>query len=222
MIARAIHADGSPKDFFSLCRARRVTLDTPTAKYPDARRDTPAIPSSGNRTCTSDLKRDPIWKVIKAHAKKNNISIVINCVGIRGLESDARALKIKEEGTLNINKKNTVNKRVHREAWDWWPIAHWTIDQVWAKIELFGQVPHPVYGFDGTRATKNERMSCVFCIFGSINDLRNGARARPDLLAMYADLERDVRTTMFHGATLAERIGGIPIEVNPSQQELEI
>ncbi len=200
LVAHAIHADGSPKDFFSAVRARRVALDTPTAKYPNARREAPAFPSGPNRFCTSDLKRDPIWKVIKRHASKNNVEIVINCVGIRAQESDARALKIEEKGTLNINEKNTVNKRVQRQAFDWWPIAHWSIDEVWAEIAAAGKTPHPAY------AAGNERLSCAFCIFGSVNDLRNAAAERPELLAAFAELEIEVRTTMFATETLAERI----------------
>ena len=199
LIARAIHADGSPKDFFSAVRARRVVLDTPTAEYPNARRDAPAFPSGQSRFCTSDLKRDPIWKVIKRHASENSVRITINCVGIRAQESAARALKIEEKGTLNINKKNTT-KSDKRLAFDWWPIAHWSIDEVWAEIEAAGKKPHPAY------AAGNERLSCAFCIFGSPNDLRNAAAQRPELLAAFAELEIEVRTTMFSTETLAERI----------------
>lgn len=188
LIARAIHADGSPKDFFSAVRARRASLDA------SGRLDAPAFPSSVARFCTSDLKTGPIWKVIRT---AGNFPIVVNCVGIRAEESKSRAKKIDQRGTLMINRKNTNGRR---EAFDFWPIAHWTIDQVWNEIRAAGQTPHPQY------SRGNDRLSCVFCIFGSRCDLRNGAAARPALLAKFAQLESDVRGTMFNGMTLAERL----------------
>ena len=194
-IAQAIHADGSKKDFFSMIRARRVTLDTPTTKYPNARRDAPAFPSSAARTCTSDLKTGPIWKVIRKIA--GDAPIVVNCVGIRGEESPARQKKIDERGSLNLNKKNT---NPARQAFDYWPIADWMIDQVWNEIDEKGQERHPAYD------AGNDRLSCAFCIFGSRNDLKNAAKTRPELLQKLTDLEADVRTTMFNGETLAARI----------------
>lgn len=205
MIANAIHKDGSPKDFFSATRARRIFLDTPSAKHPDARRDAPAFPSGPARFCTSDLKTGPIWKVIR----NDGHHLVVNCVGIRSAESPARAEKVAKRGTLRTNVKNDNSVR---EAYDWWPIALWNCstdkaynadtmtDEVFDTIRDAGQEPHPMY------AAGNERLSCVFCIFGSVNDLRNGAAARPDLVARYAQLEIDVRTTMFHGQTLNQRI----------------
>ena len=188
MIAQAIHADGSKKDFFTTTRARRVTLDAA------GKHTAPAFPSSAARFCTSDLKTGPIWKVIRNHGAHQ---IVVNCVGIRGEESPARAKKITQRGTLQINKKNTNSRRT---AYDYWPIAEWLIDAVWQEIEDAGQKRHPLYD------AGNDRLSCVFCIFGSHGDLRRGAAARPELFKKYAELERDVRGTMFNGATLAQRI----------------
>lgn len=187
LIAEAIHADGAPKDFFSAVRARRVALDA------KGKQDAPAFPSSTARFCTSDLKTGPIWKVIRNHGH----GLVVNCVGIRGEESPARQKKIDQRGTLNINSKNTNQSR---EAYDWWPIADWTIEQVWAEIEAAGQTPHPAY------AGGNERLSCVFCIFGSQSDLQHGLHERPELFKKYEQLERDVRGTMFNGKTLAQRV----------------
>ena len=166
LIAQAVHADGSPKDFFSAVRARRASLDA------KGRTDAPAFPSSAARFCTSDLKTGPIWKVIRAHSARVGARIVVNCVGIRAEESKSRARKISQRGTLNVNAKNTNGIR---EAYDWWPIAHWTTEEVFAEIAAAGQQPHPAY------AMGNERLSCVFCIFASDNDLQNGYSQRPDL-----------------------------------------
>lgn len=188
-IAQAIHADGSKKDFFTTVRARRASLDA------QGRFDAPAFPSSAARFCTSDLKTGPIWKVIRKIA--GDAKIVVNCVGIRAEESPARAKKIESRGTMNVNTKNTNSKR---QAFDYWPIADWTIDQVWNEIDEKGQERHPAYD------AGNDRLSCAFCIFGSRNDLRLAAKTRPELLQKLTDLEADVRTTMFNGETLAARI----------------
>lgn len=194
LVAQAIHADGSPKDFFSAVRQRRATLDR------TGRSHLPAVPDRGNRFCTSDLKVTPIWKVIKAHAKTiPGARIIVNCVGIRGAESPARQTKIDKRGTLNVNAKQT-GKGTRWEALDWWPIAHWSDAEVWQLIEDESLPIHPAY------KAGNDRLSCVFCIFGSRGDLQRGAAARPELLAKYAELEADVRTTLFNGETLAQRI----------------
>ena len=184
-IAQAIHADGSPKDFFSAVRARRASLDA------KGKHDAPAFPSSAARFCTSDLKTGPIWKVIRSHGH----SLVVNCVGIRGDESPARAKKIKQRGTLNLNNKNT---NASREAYDYWPIANWSDDQVWSLIHAEGLPIHPAY------LAGNDRLSCVFCIFGSRGDLKRGAAQRPELLAKYTALETEVRGTLFATGSLID------------------
>jgi DNA sulfur modification protein DndC len=187
-VAQAIHADGSPKDFFSMVRARRVSLDS------KGKTEAPAFPSSAARFCTSDLKTGPIWKVIRQLA--GDAKIVVNCVGIRGEESPARAKRIATRGSLMVNTKNTNSKR---DAFDYWPIASWKIDQVWAEIAEKGQERHPAYD------AGNDRLSCAFCIFGSQGDLSNAAAQRPELLAKFTQLETDVRSTMFNGSTLADK-----------------
>jgi hypothetical protein len=42
---------------------------------------------------------------------------------------------------------------------------------------------HPAYALD------NERLSCGLCIFGSLRDLRNGARQNPEVYREYVQLE---------------------------------
>ena len=192
VIARAIHADGSPKDFFSAVRARRASLDAKGAI------DAPAFPDNVARFCTSDLKTGPIWKAMKNEERPGEARILVNCVGIRGEESPRRAKMIRKRGTLNTNKKNSNNTW---ECYDWWPIAHWTIEEVWAEIAEAGKKPWKGY------AAGNDRKSCKFCIFGSTCDLRNAAKADPELLKKYGELEKDVRSTMFNGSSLLDKIG---------------
>jgi 3'-phosphoadenosine 5'-phosphosulfate sulfotransferase (PAPS reductase)/FAD synthetase len=207
LIAHAYDKDGNRTDLFKMIRSRRAKLDA------QGKHDAPAFPSSAARFCTSDLKTGPIWRVIRNAGEVVKQPIVVNCVGIRAHESDSRAKKVARNGTLNVNKKNTNNKR---EAYDWWPIAHWTDQEVWHEIvnEAY-QLPHPAYKLTGIenedgwlvdfKVNGNERLSCQFCIFGSRNDLRRAKEANPELYQRYIDLEIEVRTTMFHGESLADR-----------------
>ena len=210
LIANAFHKNGRPADFFSLVRQRRESLDA------KGNFDAPAFPSSTARFCTSDLKTGPIWREIRnfTDGGENAYPLVVNCVGIRGQESKSRAKKVAQRGTLSLNKKNTNSVR---EAYDWWPIADWTETNVWDEIYAADQEPHPAYNLwirengKGRYGVEyhvrgNERLSCAFCIFGSKNDLRNAAAQRPELLDALSKLEIEVRTTMFAGETLAQRI----------------
>ena len=186
-VAHSVNKAGDRVDLFDMVRARRASLDA------QGRYDAPAMPSSAARFCTSDLKTGPIWREIR---QAGDYPIVVNCVGIRADESASRAKKVIQRGTLMLNKKNTNSKR---DAYDWWPIAHWSDAQVWDEIGGVEKA-HPAY------AAGNERLSCEFCIFGSRNDLRLAKERRPELYKRYIDLEIEVRTTMFNGESLAERI----------------
>ncbi|WP_376785203.1 hypothetical protein [Atlantibacter hermannii] len=70
--------------------------------------------------------------------------------------------------------------------YEWLPIHELKADEVFANIRAAGQEPHYAYSLG------NERLSCVFCIMASRNDLKNGATHHPELLEQYAELE--VRT----------------------------
>lgn len=208
IVARSVNQAGEEIDLFDMVRNRRASLDA------KGRYDAPAFPSSAQRFCTSDLKTGPIWKKIRNddhcpdyEAEQRNGKIVVNCVGIRADESKSRMKKVVQRGTLNLNKKNTNGKR---DAYDWWPIAHWTDQEVFEEIYQADQEPHSAYGHMRTPnghhyTTGNERLSCMFCIFGSRNDLRRAKEQSPELYQRYIDLEIEVRSTMFNGESLADR-----------------
>jgi DNA sulfur modification protein DndC len=143
-------------------------------------------PSSSCRQCTSDLKRGPIMKFIRNDMKNRESTIAINCTGIRSAESDARAKK----NPLTLNNRESVFKRVQRTVYDWLPIFDLTKEEVFRVIHEAGQQPFWAY-------KKNERLSCVFCIMGSLNDLRHGVEQRPELYKKYVELERKIGHTMF-------------------------
>lgn len=143
-------------------------------------------PSAAYRQCTSDLKRGPIFKFIRNDLKARQATIAVNCMGLRAEESAARA----KREPLRYNKQESVNGRVTRHVWDWLPIFDKTTEEVFHSIASAGQKPFWAY-------EKNERLSCVFCIMGSLNDLRHGAIQNPNLYRKYVELEKRIGHTMF-------------------------
>ena len=147
------------------------------------------FPSAATRQCTSDLKRGPIQKFIRHTMSARGVSLGVNCTGLRAEESAARSRR----AALTVNKTLTL-KSGKRLVYDWLPIFSMSTDDVYNLIYAAGQRPHFAYG---DRGEKNTRLSCVFCIMGSRNDLRHGAKVRPELLAKYEALEKRVGHTMF-------------------------
>ncbi|MGG2113981.1 phosphoadenosine phosphosulfate reductase family protein [Lysinibacillus pakistanensis] len=143
-------------------------------------------PSAAYRQCTSDLKRGPIFKFIRNDLKERGATIAINCMGLRAQESTSRAKK----DPFTYNKMQSCNNRVIRHVYDWLPIFYFVTDEVFQTIANAGQEPFWAY-------ERNERLSCVFCIMGCVNDLRHGAEQRPKLFRKYVELEKKIGHTMF-------------------------
>jgi hypothetical protein len=143
------------------------------------------------RFCTSDMKRDPIDSYLRKY------SHVVCAVGIRHAESPARAK------APAFEKRSRIVTQTRR-AWTWNPLVEWsTLDvlrqcgHTWADLRdrqlayqsgkteqaLAGWSLHPAYVYG------NERLSCQFCVLGSLNDLRNGARHNPELLEELITIE---------------------------------
>lgn len=157
-------------------------------------------PSSQHRQCTSDLKRNPIEKFIRHDMKARGGGLAINCMGLRAEESSARAKR-------QPFKEKTSQSVAGRKVWDWLPIFDLSTSEVFQVIAGAGQQPFWAY-------KSNERLSCVFCIMGSRNDLRHGAECNPDLYRRIIELEKKIGHTMFmknkQPVSLDEYIG-IPI-----------
>lgn len=163
---------------FVVARAGKSLLDMVEHRYA-TRPEVPSWPSHSSRQCTSDLKRGPLQRELRRYAKANGFSLIVNCMGLRAEESTGRA----KQSPLRFNEGCSKGGR---EWYDWLPVHSWTTDQVLSTIRAAGQQPHFAY-YCG-----NDRLSCVFCIYGSARDLANGARHRPELAARYMELE--VRT----------------------------
>jgi 3'-phosphoadenosine 5'-phosphosulfate sulfotransferase (PAPS reductase)/FAD synthetase len=182
-IHHPLNVVSAQKTFFDMVRHR--------AKI---RPDVPSWPSSATRQCTSDLKRGPIYKFIRADIKARGALLALNCTGIRAAESTARKKK-------NPFQPNKMLSKAGREIYDYMPIHHFSDSQVFACIASFQQKPFWAY-------RRNKRLSCVFCIMGCQNDLQHGAEQRPDLYQKYLDLEKETGWTMFNGMSLAEATYG--------------
>ena len=170
----------APKTFFEMVRNRAKT-----------RPDVPSFPSSAQRQCTSDLKRNPIATFIRRDLTARGCLLGINCMGLRAEESSARAKR--QEWTVNKSLS-----KASREVWDWNPIHQLTTERVFEIIAEAGQEAFWAY------AAGNTRLSCVFCIMGCQSDLANGRKHRPELFAQYVELEEETGWTMFAEQSLAE------------------
>ena len=153
----------------------------------------PPWPAAGPRWCTSDLKTGPSYKFIRQDMKARGTQFSVNCLGIRAQESTERGKKIPVE----LNKKLSI---AGRTVINWLPIFEWTTAMVFGEIKRAGQTPHPAYA-DG-----NERLSCMFCIMGSGNDLAHAKRVNPELAQKYFDLEAKSGYSMFHKRSLNDAI----------------
>ena len=176
------------------------------AKRPDA----PPFPSAAARYCTASWKRAVIDKFIRRAFPENQT--VICAMGLRAAESSARA---KRDPCAPRAKASAWTK--NRHVFDWLPIHHWTLAQVWAEIgytleELqtiqaetrhTGVIPpdfkaHPAY------ALGNERVSCALCVLASKNDLHIGAAHNPELYRQLVDIEIESGYSFQSGRWLAD------------------
>ncbi|MEL7893476.1 phosphoadenosine phosphosulfate reductase [Vreelandella neptunia] len=176
---------------FIVARASKSMFDMVLRRF-EKRPEVPSWPSSSTRQCTSDLKRGPIQREVRRYAKANGFKLVVNCLGFREQESPARR---KRKVLSKMGISNSV-----LTWYEWLPIHQMKVEEVFWSILGAGQQPHYAYGLkiiDGKPvATKNSRLSCVFCLFGSANDIKHGGREHPELLAEYDAMEKRTGYTM--------------------------
>jgi len=141
------------------------------------------FPSPQYRQCTSDLKRGPIDKQIRALLIERGLSMVVSCMGMRAQESPGR----RKLETWKLNERNSV---AGRTWYDWLPIHDMTTDQVFESIHSEGQKAFWIY-YEGAT-----RKSCAFCIMASEHDLKVSARLRPELAQKYIETEERIGFTL--------------------------
>jgi 3'-phosphoadenosine 5'-phosphosulfate sulfotransferase (PAPS reductase)/FAD synthetase len=166
---------------FIVAKASKTLLEMVERRF-QTRPEVPSWPSASTRQCTSDLKRGPIQREVRAYAKANGFKTIVNCLGLRAQESPGRAKR------MPFKRMNISNSVL---TWfEWLPIHEMRTEAVFKTIRDAGQEPHYAYSLG------NERLSCVFCIMGSRGDLANGAKHHPDLLGRYDALEKRTGYTM--------------------------
>lgn len=201
------------------------------------------FPSPQIRQCTSDLKRGPIERTIRAivearirlacgnparrlgtderrSAIEAGMGLIVNCMGMRAEESSSRA-------KLTSFKLSASNSKAGREWYDWLPIHSWSVSDVFLEIDAAGQKPHPIYALGMTR------FSCVFCVMASEADLKTAARLaveRPELLndphlyRKYIQLEKSTGQVMLmpsktKGRRTLEEVTGVMVPPASEAQE---
>ena len=107
------------------------------------------------RFCTSELKVDVITRELKKLFPGQDI---LNVAGIRRQESAARKQK-------PISSPEGKLKRGGNFGLNWNAIIEWNVDEVFARIAAAGLEPHEAYKLGSSR------VSCAFCIMGSLPDL---------------------------------------------------
>lgn len=119
-------------------------------------------------------------------------------MGMRAEESPGRA-------KLTAFKLNARNSKAAREWYDWLPIHDWTSIQVFAAIKASGQQPHWAY------SKGMSRLSCVFCIMASKQDITTAAELNPDLYRRYVETELRLDHTLSMSQEYLETITGIKV-----------
>nr|WP_255682417.1 phosphoadenosine phosphosulfate reductase family protein [Deinococcus sp. 6YEL10] len=186
IVAQARDRQGNDKTFLGMVEKR----------FKD-RPEVPSWPSSASRQCTSDLKRGPITREVRAWADAHGFKRIVNCMGMRAAESSARAKK-------KVWAEHAEHGAAGRSWYDWLPIHDMSTPDVLRTVADAGQELHPAY------ALGNDRLSCVFCLFGSVGDLRNGAEQNPELYARYVEMERRTGYTLHMSRKSLEEITGVP------------
>jgi DNA sulfur modification protein DndC len=172
------------------------------------------FPSSTTRQCTSDLKRGPIEKFVRALSQK----VIVNCTGIRSEESSQRSKQI----PWKANKSLSV---AGRSVWDWMPIFDESLGKVlswhWQTETPLHPAYVPEFHRDGTTGGYLKRFSCRLCIFATATDLVAIEQNDPEAFELVSSLEQRIGFTMRHGRSLvqivteAKAIPVFPVIENP-------
>ena len=146
------------------------------------------FPSSTQRWCTSDFKRNVGDKVVRRITKDIKCK-VLYVFGFRADESPSRKKKV----VLSVNKRLTTRTR---EVHEFLPIHDWNLKKVWQTINRNSLPYHHAYDLG------MPRLSCVFCIFSPFDALVIAGIHNPELLEKYVQAETKIGHTFKHNLSL--------------------
>lgn len=130
------------------------------------------FPSKRRRFCTQELKVFPMQKYLRGRIEDGED--IINAVGIRAAESEARS-KLRE-----WEDSDAFDCEV------WRPLIAWTEQDVIDIHRRHGLTPNPLY-LQGA-----SRVGCWPCIYARKSEIRHIAATDPERIALLRDLETDV------------------------------
>lgn len=181
--------------------ARRTAADGHTETILERVATRGMWPDAARRWCTSDHKRGPIRKIMTslvAELRDSGTVVdrpvrLLNVMGLRAAESAARARRVPYTA-------NQAASNGRRQVDDWYPIHHYSVADVWARIAAAGTRPHPAY------VAGMSRLSCRFCVLASRADLICSALLSPALADQYAAVEAAVGHTFRADLSMADII----------------
>ena len=173
---------------FLTCRSKKTFFDMVEHRQ--------MFPSPQYRQCTSDLKRDPINRLVRQYAADHGFDQIVQCIGIRSEESASR----RKQPVVKLDKRMS---KAGRTVLVWHPIHDMLVDEVFETIAQAGETPHWAYLAGMTR------LSCCFCIMSSKADLTTAAKLNPALYAEYVATERRLGFTLSPSQEYLEDITGI-------------
>lgn len=144
------------------------------------------FPSTKARFCSEELKKNPIVNLVQRPLMEAGHD-VISWQGVRADESPSRALL--KEMDCNAQLPNGA------ELWNYRPILHWTVDDVFAMHRKHGIKPNPLY------AQGMGRVGCMPCIHARKDELLEIHRRFPEEIARVAEWERIVALASKRGAS---------------------
>ena len=137
--------------------------------------------SADMRFCTSEEKVAPITQYLKNRFPGK---FIINAVGLRREESLNRRKK-----PLWQESKLLRGKKLQTDGLDWYPLLDYLQEHIAAVHFCEHFKRHPVY------EKGNQRISCVFCVLASMNDLKIGLTDKHNLLSFKRIVNLEIKST---------------------------
>lgn len=181
-------------------------------------------PDPQNRWCTSEHKTAQVSRLMTQVVDEISMKLwgrkfskgsdmprkvrILSCLGIRSQESDSRGKRIAgmvaKNGTAIEFENSASNGK--RTVDEWFPIADWTWEQVWACIDESGVPYHTAYDIVKGDRKGSTRLSCCFCMMASKRDLVLAAQKNPELAQEYIKVEQATGKTFAMNMSMTELV----------------